>query len=229
MISSIFEKDRISRFAKQIKPGVLPKLGIEHIDTLLGFPSQNLPTSADLSRYPENIRDLCSNLNEVSDSDAGLAMAALMVMAAKNHPTDRAKEFFWRLRDGAATWSPKTAVAMLQFFQERENGLADSYTGEILRNSFPRGMPKHVQTALESLLDNLKVPEHGLRSYQKNQIEELEILVGRDPEKNPAIKAQNQLISDYLKLQSEIMPLFGPLMRPAIDRLKKGEDTGYQS
>lgn len=81
---------------------------------------------------------------------------------------------------------------------------------------------------MESLLDNLKSPEHGLRDYQKNQIEELEVLAGRDPQKNPAIEAQNQMISDYLTLQSEIMPLFGPLMRPVIDRLQNGEDTGYQ-
>ncbi|WP_170330081.1 hypothetical protein [Ruegeria arenilitoris] len=66
-LSSIFEKDRISRFAKQVKPGVLPKLGIEPIDSLLGFPAEHLPKDSDQSDQPEEIRALGTNLKNLSD------------------------------------------------------------------------------------------------------------------------------------------------------------------
>lgn len=228
MLSSLFEKDRISQFAKGIAPGVLPKIGIGPIDDLMEFPAQNLPNKADLSQYPEELHTLCASLSKLSNSDAGLGMAAMLIMTAKSWPMTRAMDLLWNLRGGAATWSPKTAIAMMLSFPDRENGPTDSYTGKILEKSFPSGLPKRVQAALETFLDNLKAPDHGLSQYQKNQIEDLEILAGRDPQKNPVIVAQAQKVSDYLRLQSEILPLFGPLMRPVIDRLRNGENTGYQ-
>lgn len=222
--------DPFEEFAQRLVRNNMPPSGVRVVDQLF----------ADVTTHygflnNDNCRDEIearrTAIRDLSDEDAGLGMAALLIVSSAfkgDYTFTPLLKFFWVSRGGKMLWTQVVAISLLENHTNRKGQPVDPYTIPILERSFPRGMPRRIKGAIRRFLDSASVPVMGLDEEQPSLLRRLEVLAGRDPSKNQLLLRQKATIGEYLEFQDKFIREAGPIMRTGINEAiaAEGESIG---
>lgn len=214
------QRSLLHAFDKAVVPRAhdVPQLGLAAFDRLMATPVSELvakTANAKTDSLPEPLAGLAA----LSDEDAGVSLAALIMLYARSRPVLRQMEALHKARHGRIVWTAETARLMLETWPEREEA-PDHKTVEVLEASFPQGAPASVRAAVAAFIDHIPHTDGPLHSYQIALIRRLERLAGRDPDRNAHVSQFNAGVAAYRQAQAEVLPKLGPQMRTALDHLQ---------